>query len=51
MNFVDRKSKFTIFSVAKNLSKKLVSGLMDNHIKNEARFYTDEYSIYQNIVN
>ena len=36
--------------MAKNLSKKLISDLIDKFVDKEATLYTDEYTIYHNII-
>ena len=44
------KTKYTIFLVLKNL-RKVVGGIVDRFVKNEAITYTDEYVIYNNLIN
>ena len=47
---VHRKTKYTIFLVLKNL-RKVVGRIVDRFVKNEATIYTDEYVIYNNLIN
>ena len=41
---------YTSFSVEKNLSKDLISRKIDEFVDKEAILFTDEYSIYSNII-
>ena len=50
VTIVHRKSKYTSFSVEKNLSKDLISRKIDEFVDKEAILFTDEYSIYSNII-
>ena len=49
VTFVHRKSKFTVFTMAKNLSKKLIATLIDKLVDEKAILHTDEYTIYLDI--
>lgn len=51
ITIVHRESKFTIFSVQKNLSKNIVHDLLSKTINTSSTLYTDEYTIYHNVSN
>jgi transposase-like protein len=46
---VHREIGYTIFLVLENLRKK-VGGIVDRFVENEAVIYTDEYVIYNNLI-
>ena len=46
---VHRETGYTVFLVLKNL-RKVVDGIAEKYIKNEAVVYTDEYVIYNNLI-
>jgi transposase-like protein len=49
ITIVHRESKYTSFSVEKNLSKDLISKKVNEFVNKEAVLFTDEYSIYSKI--
>lgn len=49
ITIVDRKTKYTIFYLAKNLSKKLIHDLIKKHCPSLLKVFTDEYTIYHNL--
>ena len=46
---VSRKTKFVIFIVVKNLSKRLIHEIIDKYCKKDIIVYTDEYTIYNRL--
>lgn len=46
ITIVERKTKYTIFFVAKNLSKKLIWNLINKLCNNPITVYTDDFTIY-----
>ncbi|MDR0912515.1 MAG: transposase [Methanobrevibacter sp.] len=46
ITIVERKTKFTTFFVAKNLSKKLIWELINKLCKTPVTGYTDDFTIY-----
>ena len=48
---VCRKTKKVIFSVAKQLSARLIRHNVRKHCKGKVTVYTDEYSIYRGLKN
>jgi len=46
---VNRETGYTVFLVLKNLQK-VVGGIASKYIKNHAIVYTDEYVIYNNLI-
>ena len=47
---VHRKTAYTTFDVEKNLSKDIVSEKISNFVGEKAILFTDEYSIYSNVI-
>ncbi|MCL2156515.1 MAG: hypothetical protein FWH54_00650 [Methanobrevibacter sp.] len=47
---VHRENKYTVFLVLKNL-RKVIGGIVNQFVKNEAVVYTDEYVTYNNLIN
>lgn len=48
---VNRETGYTIFNVVKNLSKKIVNQFTNKYVEYEAVIFTDEYTIYHNLIN